>query len=705
MPIHRRFDRAGTPISISSQSRLFELWVLRAYRDWRRKLIFHRINKDQFADDEVAEFLRLPHQEELPASTDGAVKKGDPRYGTFVIGKMSDRLAELEAGITDCCLAPMVAKNISLIASILGLSSTEARILEFFICLERVVVIRAIARNFVLNLMEELPEFLCRVLCLSQKQIEKALSPDSRLFADAILVWPEMAHCGKIGYPQFFSNEIAKATFAMELNDQAIIREVLTIVPASSLTLEDYPHASANIGLLIPYLKRCLATKRKGVNIYLYGSPGTGKTELARLLCKHSGAHGYEAKTTDENGNPLENRIGGLRAGAAFLGAGKNMLIFDEAEDVFSASSMTSGSKAGANKAWFNRFLETNRIPIIWISNNISDLDPAFTRRFDFVFEVPVPPRKHREKTIVKILGEGFDTGIVRRLALSEELSPAVVARARSVARTLSGKGMESNVSILISNTLKAQGHTDPLSRSFEPIDHSLYDMSYLNSSADLAEVVEGFRRHPSGRVCLHGAPGTGKTAFGHFLAEQLSIPLHIKKASDLLSPFLGVTEQKMSGAFVEAREEGAILLIDEVDSYLRDRTLAQPSWEVSQTNEFLTQLESYQGIFLATTNLRENLDPACLRRFDLKLHFGALEPSQARRLLLAHCAKLGIPAPDKAAEAMLAETFGLTPGDFANVTRQARFRKIRDARDYIERLTAEVSMKSGITRTIGFRV
>src|SRR3546814_10592706 len=66
---------------------------------------------------------------------------------------------------------------------------------------------------------------------------------------------------------------------------------------------------------------------------------------------------------------------------------------------------------------------------------------------------------------------------------------------------------------------------------------------------------------------------------------------------SDLQSPWLGEMERNLAKAFSQAQREGAVLQIDEVDAYLRDRRNAERSWEVSQTTEFLTQLESFDGI------------------------------------------------------------------------------------------------------------
>ena len=62
---------------------------------------------------------------------------------------------------------------------------------------------------------------------------------------------------------------------------------------------------------------------------------------------------------------------------------------------------------------------------------------------------------------------------------------------------------------------------------------------------------------------------------------------------------------------FEEAKEEGAVLLLDEADSFLQDRASLKQSWEVTQVNELLTQMESFDGLFVCSTNLMDKLDLA----------------------------------------------------------------------------------------------
>jgi SpoVK/Ycf46/Vps4 family AAA+-type ATPase len=166
---------------------------------------------------------------------------------------------------------------------------------------------------------------------------------------------------------------------------------------------------------------------------------------------------------------------------------------------------------------------------------------------------------------------------------------------------------------------------------------------------------------------------------------------------------YVGSSEKNIAGAFAEAQEEGAVLLIDEVDGFLQDRRGAQRGWEMSLVNEMLTQMESFPGVFVATTNLMDGLAPAALRRFDLKVKFDFLRPGQAIELLRRHCADTALPVPTPIDEGRLSRLHALTPGDFAAVRRQHRFRPVTSATAWVVALEAECELKTGPKRAIGF--
>jgi SpoVK/Ycf46/Vps4 family AAA+-type ATPase len=126
------------------------------------------------------------------------------------------------------------------------------------------------------------------------------------------------------------------------------------------------------------------------------------------------------------------------------------------------------------------------------------------------------------------------------------------------------------------------------------------------------------------------------------------------------------------------------MLVFDEADSFLADRTGAQRSWEVTQVNEMLTWMESHPLPFVCTTNLMERLDAASLRRFTFKLSFGYLD---AARVRLAFRRFFGADAP--AAALALAN---LTPGDFAVVRSRGELLGHLGDRDAIAAMLREES-------------
>jgi SpoVK/Ycf46/Vps4 family AAA+-type ATPase len=146
--------------------------------------------------------------------------------------------------------------------------------------------------------------------------------------------------------------------------------------------------------------------------------------------------------------------------------------------------------------------------------------------------------------------------------------------------------------------------------------------------------------------------------------------------------------------------------VLDEADSLLMDRRSARQSWEVTQVNELLTQMEDFPGIFICTTNLLDRLDPASLRRFAFKIRFDCLNRDQRLKLFEAELARL---APDAARSttnviARLDRLDKLTPGDFAAVARQWSLWATQPSADaLISALEEECKVKGNGGRSIGF--
>jgi SpoVK/Ycf46/Vps4 family AAA+-type ATPase len=159
------------------------------------------------------------------------------------------------------------------------------------------------------------------------------------------------------------------------------------------------------------------------------------------------------------------------------------------------------------------------------------------------------------------------------------------------------------------------------------------FDPALINTTLALPALIDGLARSGEGRLCLYGPPGTGKTAFAAHVAERLDRDLITVSASSWLHPFLGMTERLMRDSFERAARTDSILFVDEADSFLRDRAAARHSWETTQVNELLKRLEEARGIVLFATNDFDALDPAVLRRLDVKAAFRPLGREQVRTM------------------------------------------------------------------------
>ena len=159
---------------------------------------------------------------------------------------------------------------------------------------------------------------------------------------------------------------------------------------------------------------------------------------------------------------------------------------------------------------------------------------------------------------------------------------------------------------------------------------------------------------------------------------------------------WLGESEKAIAAAFEEAADLRAFLILDEADSLLRDRGVAQQSWEITQVNEMLTQMERHPYPFACTTNAPELLDAAAARRFLFKVRF---LPMTADQIAEAYRRAFGV-----AVLGLVLKLTGLTPADFATVARKASALGERDPRTFARWLENEAQAKPDAgPRKIGF--
>ena len=648
---------------------LATLWMLRA--------IFRAGGEREFLRcryDNVLEFLGVSSSE--PTKQDIEVLKN--RLDVLEKTKISCELKDLE-------------HNLNLLQSNLGLNDAEKTILRFVAIMFNYEIVSD-ACDLIGDLnSRQAVKALSQILNLNSSDVQNAFRKDG-IFAKTSIIKLDSYGRNLRSKIDVLNGEFIEALFTKCESINEVFASAIKPCSQTNLTLKNYTHVKEDMQILISFLKSAVRKKQKGVNILLYGSAGTGKTELSKVIASELNLKLYEVAYADESGyaNELE-RIRSYCLAQNVLQAGSNLLMYDEAEDVFNTR---NEEKRQYGKAFINRSLETNEVPTIWITNNIYCMDEAVVRRFNLAIELGVPNENMRTRIIKEYSANLIDNKLIKKLAKNQHVAPAVVSNASLVVSNLNARDKNRAFERVISNTLKAQGYGEiEKDKSSDDLPSS-YDPNFVNSNCDLNELMKGIKESKSARVCLYGVPGTGKSAYAKFIAKSLRKPIIIKKGSDLLSMWVGGTERNIADAFEEARNKKAVLVFDEVDSFLQDRSGASRSWEITQVNEMLVQMESFDGIFIATTNLIDNLDKASLRRFDLKLEFGYLLPNQALNLFKKECALLKVKFDENASKKV--SNLGLlAPGDFASVRRQAKFRPIKNGDDFYERLEQEVALKN----------
>ena len=271
---------------------------------------------------------------------------------------------------------------------------------------------------------------------------------------------------------------------------------------------------------------------------------------------------------------------------------------------------------------------------------------------------------------------DGFEHAVrlARARAVPGEAADAGMARFVSACQQVAAEG--------VSRMAECIEPSQRLGEVILPADRARQLDEIVDSVRLAAQVLDGWRfgeQLPFGRgvtALFHGASGTGKTMAAVGIAQRLNIRILRIDLSRVVSKYIGETEKNIDRIFLDASRSGAAILIDEAEALLGKRSEVKDAHDRYANIEvayLLQRMETYEGLAILTTNLRQNLDPAFLRRLRFVIDFPRPD-ADAREKIWRRCLPSGAHELSEPAFRHLARKVDLTGGNIRQITLRAAF-------------------------------
>ena len=527
----------------------------------------------------------------------------------------------------------------------------------------------------------------------SRLRVLERLQPSSPLFALGILNVEISGHQSawektevKIS-PQAFVKEIGNHFSLIESTSSC---EVYS--PSETLDQVMLPEkAKAHITSLCQHYQKILQTKQNKKLTFLFkGPPGTGKSMTAKAIARKLGLNVLKVDFPNVSDKAIPKTIAFFAERAK---AGNCMLLFDECEDLIGYNPFI-----GKSDGWMKVFFESFAGVAVFTTNYW--VPKGFERRMSYSLDFKEPNAKIRTEILkaelTRLAGDqGLqaipDDRILSDIASQHPLSGGYyqqvlqLAAAQSAPGTIEVQALRESFQHceLQQNRSESDSVREPrvsLDKIHLDSDHKLEIANFIQYSR---EVLSGGVTHslmpPGATGLFSGPPGTGKTITAEAIATEIGIPFRRVSPSTFLSKWVGDTEAAIKEVFKDAEREKYLLFIDEAEGLFLDRAGTTKSWEKTQVDELLQQVEAFKGVLIIATNFKEMMDQAFARRFLFHVNFRI--PSVETRQSLWSAWKDALSLTDENIF-RLSSRFALTGGEIRNAAVRAKVNSKTELKD-----------------------